>query len=232
MAPFFIQPNLEFEASYREYIRELGDELRYPFPLDFDHSDFSSLLDRLADFQAGRNLPAGYVASSTFWFVEAGEILGVSNVRHTSNKEIHRCGGHIGLSMRPSQRGRGLGTELMSLTILEAWKRGIDLIPGTILRDAYTTVERLPMVEHDHCTYLCRYRSFYAFHGATTIFHVNRVDRNYSYAPHLLDRLAVAKASWLSPGEGRKMVSPLPVHLPCRKTEAVVALGYRVAASL
>jgi predicted acetyltransferase len=121
-----IKPNAEFESSYREYIRELGDEERYPFPLDFDHSEFSSLLARLADFEAGRSLPVDYVASSTYWLVEAGEILGVSNLRHTLNEEIRRCGGHIGLGIRPSQRGRGLGAELMSLTIQEAKKRGID----------------------------------------------------------------------------------------------------------
>jgi predicted acetyltransferase len=126
MARSLIKPSLKYESSYRDYIREIGDEERYPFPLDFDHSDFSSLLDRLADFKAGRKLPAGYVASSTFWFVEDGEILGVSNLRHRLNEEIRRCGGHIGLGVRPSQRGRGLGTDLMSLTIQEAWKRGID----------------------------------------------------------------------------------------------------------
>tara|TARA_R100000005_G_C5002947_1_gene210876 strand:- start:5626 stop:6183 length:558 start_codon:yes stop_codon:yes gene_type:complete len=126
MARSFIEPTLELESSYRDYIRELGNEERYPFPLDFDYSDFPSLLARLADFDAGRNLPAGYVASSTYWLVEAGEILGVSNLRHTLNEEIHRCGGHIGLGIRPSQRSRGLGAELMSLTIQEARKRGID----------------------------------------------------------------------------------------------------------
>lgn len=126
MARSFIEPILELESSYRDYIRELGNEERYPFPLDFDYSDFPSLLACLADFDAGRNLPAGYVASSTYWLVEAGEILGVSNLRHTLNEEIHRCGGHIGLGIRPSQRSRGLGAELMSLTIQEARKRGID----------------------------------------------------------------------------------------------------------
>jgi len=126
MARTLVKPEIEFEASYRDYIRELGEEERYPFPLDFDHSDFATLIDRLADFQAGRNLPAGYVASSTYWFVEKGEILGVSNLRHSLNEEILRCGGHIGLGIRPSRRGRGLGAELMSLTIQEAWKRGID----------------------------------------------------------------------------------------------------------
>lgn len=121
-----IKPIPEYEASYREYIWELGNEERYPFPLDFDHLDFSALLDRLADFEAGRNLPAGYVASSTYWLVESGEICGVSNLRHTLNEKIRRCGGHIGLGIRPAQRGRGLGAELMSLTIQEAWKRGIE----------------------------------------------------------------------------------------------------------
>lgn len=126
MGQSLIKPTLGYEASYRKYIEELGDEERYPFPLDFDHSDFAALLDRLADLEAGRNLPAGYVASSTFWLVESGEIIGVSNLRHSLNEEIRRCGGHIGLGIRPSRRGRGLGAELMSLTIQEAWKRGIE----------------------------------------------------------------------------------------------------------
>lgn len=126
MGQSLIKPTLRYEASYREYIEELGDEERYPFPLDFDHSDFVALLDRLADFEAGRNLPAGYVASSTFWLVESGELIGVSNLRHSLNEEIGRCGGHIGLGIRPSRRGRGLGAELLSLTIQEAWKRGIE----------------------------------------------------------------------------------------------------------
>jgi predicted acetyltransferase len=126
MTRLLISPNPEYEASYRDYIQELGDEERYPFALDFDHSDFAALLDRLANFEAGRNLPAGYVSSSTYWLVESGEIIGVSNLRHTLNEEIRHCGGHIGLGIRPAQRGRGLGAELMALTIQQAWKRGIE----------------------------------------------------------------------------------------------------------
>lgn len=126
MSRSLIKPSPEFEASYGEYIRELGDEERYPFPLDFDHSDFRSLVDRLKEIEAGRNLPEGYVSSSTFWLVEGREIIGVSNLRHTLNRGIRMCGGHIGLGVRPSQRGRGLGVELMRLTIQEARKRGIE----------------------------------------------------------------------------------------------------------
>lgn len=121
-----ITPSLEYEASYRDYIRELADEVRHPFPLDLDHEDFPALLDRMADLEAGRNLPAGLVPSSTYWLVESQEIIAVSNLRHELNEEILRCGGHIGLGVRPSRRGEGLGTELMGLTIAAARRRGIE----------------------------------------------------------------------------------------------------------
>jgi predicted acetyltransferase len=100
MSRSLIRPSPEFEPSYREYIRELGDEERYPFPLDFDHSDFAALLQRLADLEAGENLPSGYVSSSTYWLAEGEEIVGVSNLRHTLNQEIKWRGGHIGLGVR------------------------------------------------------------------------------------------------------------------------------------
>jgi len=120
-----LQPTQEYERSYRDYIAELGDEERYPFPLDFDHTDFPALLRRLQALAEGKDLPAGYVPSSTFWLVETGELVGVSNLRHCLNQQLRHYGGHIGLGIRPSCRKRGLGKTLLGLTIEEAWRRGI-----------------------------------------------------------------------------------------------------------
>jgi predicted acetyltransferase len=120
-----ILPRPEFEASYFAYIRELGDEERYPFPLDFEHDDFAALLRRLNDFAAGTNLPAGFVPATTFWLVQGAELVGVSNLRHHLNDRLRHNGGHIGLGIRPSYRGRGLGNLLMALTIQEARRKGI-----------------------------------------------------------------------------------------------------------
>lgn len=120
-----IKPCVEYEASYRAYISELGDEVRYPFPLDFDASDFGALLNRLADLEAGINLPDGRVPSSTYWLVEDGEIVGISNLRHFLNDELRHCGGHIGLGVRPLQRGQGLGVRLLQLTVDQARQIGI-----------------------------------------------------------------------------------------------------------
>lgn len=115
-----VPPSREYKRSYREYIAELGAEERYPFSLDFEHQDFTALLEHLGDFAKGINVPDGYVPSSTYWLIEAGNIAGVSSLRHCLNERIRQCGGHIGLGIRPSRRGRGLGSALMALTIQEA----------------------------------------------------------------------------------------------------------------
>lgn len=125
MTMSLVRPSADYEHSYRAYIEELGDEERYPFPLDFEHADFAAMLRRLDDFDQGRDLPEGFVPSSTYWLVENGELIGVSNLRHFLNERIARAGGHVGLGIRPGNRGRGLGVLLLGLTIQEARKRGI-----------------------------------------------------------------------------------------------------------
>lgn len=49
----------------------------------------------------------------------------MSNLRLNLTERLREHGGHIGLGIRPSQRGRGLGKLLLKLTIAEARKHGI-----------------------------------------------------------------------------------------------------------
>lgn len=121
-------PSAIYEGSYRDYIRELGDEERYPFPLDFDYEDFPNLLTTLKKFQEGTDLSDEFVPATTYWLVDGKELLGVSNLRHYLNDRIRHSGGHIGLGIRPSQRGKGLGKLLLKLTIEKAAQLGIQQI--------------------------------------------------------------------------------------------------------
>lgn len=123
-----IAPDISYQQSYHRYIQELGDEERYPFPLDFDYQDFPAYLSRLKEIEQGINLPTGYVPSSTYWLVQNDELIGVSNLRHSLNDSIRHAGGHIGLSIRPSQRRKGLSKTLLQLTIGKAKAMGIETV--------------------------------------------------------------------------------------------------------
>lgn len=123
-----IAPDSNYEQSYCRYIEELGDEERYPFPLDFDHHDFPAMLQKINNFARGRHLPEGYVPSSTYWLIVDGELAGVSNLRHFLNSRLRQAGGHIGLGIRPSFRGQKWGAYLMQHTISFAHERGVEKI--------------------------------------------------------------------------------------------------------
>ena len=121
-----VAPSKDFQESYLAYIAELDDEERYPFPLDFEYEDFASLLKKLDNYAIGSNIPKNMVPSSTFWLVQNNKIIGVTNLRHYLNKEIEYCGGHIGLGIRPSFRGKGIGNLLMAESIKKLNSRGVN----------------------------------------------------------------------------------------------------------
>ena len=130
-----IKPTVEYEKSYRSYIRELGDSERYPFTLDFEFEDFPALVTRLINCSLGIDLPDGGVPHTTFWLVEDGEIVGVSSLRHRMTDRLKRLGGHIGFSVRPSAQGRGLAKELLRRTLSEASHLGISEVLVICLKD-------------------------------------------------------------------------------------------------
>ncbi|QQX82568.1 GNAT family N-acetyltransferase [Shewanella sp. KX20019] len=123
-----ISPSIKYKASYIDYIAELGAEERYPFTLDFEHNHFSELLSKLKDYSNDVNLPENTVPSSTYWLVEDSVLVGVTNIRHFLNERIEYCGGHIGLGIRPTYRGKGLGNLLMKRSIEKLAAMGVSPI--------------------------------------------------------------------------------------------------------
>lgn len=122
------RPSIERKDSYRAFVAEVAarGEPFVPFPLGFPHENFEALLAQLAGHERGIGVPEGFVPHSTFWLVEGGEVVGVSNLRHRLTDSLRIEGGHIGYGVRPSARGRGFGTRILALTLVEAAKLGID----------------------------------------------------------------------------------------------------------
>jgi len=78
------------------------------------------------DYAAGLNLPEGYVQASAFWLYAGDRPVGFGKLRHRLNDTLRRDGGHIGYGVRPTERGRGYGSALLSRLLDEAAKLGIE----------------------------------------------------------------------------------------------------------
>ena len=124
----FEKPHAALVRSYRELVREFtarGEDL-IPFPLSFANDDFDAFLAQLAACERGEGLPEGFVPHTTFWLVDgAGEVVGVSNLRHRLTDNLRVEGGHIGYGVRPAARRRGHATELLRATLGAARAIGI-----------------------------------------------------------------------------------------------------------
>ncbi len=73
--------------------------------------------------------PTGHVPCSFFWVVDDEDpttYLGSLSVRHRLTPFLLEVGGHIGYSVRPSARRRGVATTALRLALPEAAALGID----------------------------------------------------------------------------------------------------------
>lgn len=141
-----ITPNVALESSYVGLVREFVDrgEPLIPFPLQFPHDDFAGLVDRLAAYGRGVDLPPGFVPHSTYWLVRDGrEVVGVSNLRHRLNEKLRREGGHIGYGIRPGARGQGFGTEILRRTLMRARELGLSRVLLVCDRDNEASVRTI-----------------------------------------------------------------------------------------
>lgn len=70
--------------------------------------------------------PAGFVPSTTLWWVSEAEYLGRIAIRHRLTPELRDYGGHIGYDVRPSARRRGHATAMLAAALPVASGLGID----------------------------------------------------------------------------------------------------------
>ena len=114
-----VEPIATLQAEYEAYCRE------FEYPNDIpgncsmaQGSDFPDGVRRCLAHGRGRELPNGWVAAHTFWLLRNGrELLGMINVRHGLTPFLQREGGHIGYSVRASERGNGYGTRMLKMTL-------------------------------------------------------------------------------------------------------------------
>jgi predicted acetyltransferase len=113
----------ENSSDLAAYAREFADAGESHFVLP--GNDPEAFLARVAMFEAGQDLPENRVRMSWFWLLRGDRIVASSRLRHALIPVLLLDGGNIGYDVRPSERRRGIGRELLRLTLDEA--RGIGL---------------------------------------------------------------------------------------------------------
>ncbi len=123
-----VAPCVALKDTYLDMINEWqqSKEQFVPWVLSENSTDFPAMVTRLADYSRGILVPEGFVPHSTYWLVRGDDrILGAVNLRHYLNDHLRKFSGHIGMGIRPSERGKGYGTVILRLTLDIARRRGI-----------------------------------------------------------------------------------------------------------
>ena len=101
----------ELSAFVAEFAASGEDQI--PALLPDPEWSFEESVDGFAKQSRGEGLPEGWVPCTTRFLVDEGRILGVFNLRHWLTDFLRSFGGHVGYSVRPSERRKGYGTILL-----------------------------------------------------------------------------------------------------------------------
>ena len=114
-------PNLSYKDKAIAYIKEFyeyGSEINGSGGLDrfLKESTYEAWLEKLVRDMDIANIPESRVPALTYFYVreEDEEIVGMINIRLALNDFLRTEGGHIGYSIRPTERRKHYATEMLA----------------------------------------------------------------------------------------------------------------------
>lgn len=124
---------MKLEPKYKNHLFEMmyewyaSGEKIIPFAIrKNDYRDFELYMNNIEIKSADR----GLVPDSTFFCLdeERDIFVGAVNIRHYLNDALLKTGGHIGDGVRPSERRKGIATDMIGLALKECYKLGINRV--------------------------------------------------------------------------------------------------------
>ena len=119
-----IEPTVELKSEFLAMVEDFKTESNDIID-GIGAGDFEGLVCLSKEYAKGIGLPEGWVPASTFWLICKNRIVGTCDLRHELNDSLRNFGGHIGYAVRPSQRGKGYGRQMLRLALEKARALGI-----------------------------------------------------------------------------------------------------------
>lgn len=133
----------------KEYIKEIEDFKKEIFNSDSKYKyegcaglqnfdDINEWIKKIDAYSSKETCPSDKVPSSLYLLVrdEDDKVVGMIDIRHhIDHPVLSTIGGHIGYSIRPSERGKGLGTMMLSKALVKCKELGNDRILVTCYKD-------------------------------------------------------------------------------------------------
>ncbi len=125
----------EFEEMMEEWLQteDIGDNYTPYAIFKNDYKNFDNYLDNLEIKTKTDNL----VTDSVYFLfnITTNKMIGAVNIRHELNDFLLQYGGHIGDGIRPSERGKGYGNQIVALALNECKKLGLKKVLMTCDKD-------------------------------------------------------------------------------------------------
>lgn len=127
---FLIKPTIEYGKQIMEYRQEFldaGDSMDGCGPLRrLENPD--EYIKTCAKYENPKTVPSHLVPATQFILIRKSDnkLVGMIQVRHRFNDYLEKYAGHIGYSVRPSERCKGYAKTMLKMTLPYCRKIGID----------------------------------------------------------------------------------------------------------
>lgn len=131
MSVQLVRPHSRYKESYLTAMQEFADEglnmgSIFNRLLPYVESDFEEYVKRVSELAEGKWLYDLFAPTVVYWVVDGNEYIGHVSLRVELNPKLEEVGGHIGVMLRSSQRGKGYGTAVMDSIKEKAREHGLD----------------------------------------------------------------------------------------------------------
>lgn len=112
---------------YLEYTRDTSKNAHLYLELyEMGHSNYEGYMEKLSLQREGKGLPEGWAPSHTLFLIDNEEIKGVIRIRmNLASAYLEKFIGHIGYDIKPSERGKGYGHEILKQGLIKAKALGL-----------------------------------------------------------------------------------------------------------